>query len=251
MKKNFLKIHPLTIVFLFIAFITGYFRYIIYLMSLIFIHEIGHVSAGVALGWNVEKIILLPFGGMSVFKEKINKPIWEEFVIALMGPIYQILFYFLLTLFGYKTELLSQVHYFLLLFNLLPIYPLDGAKICILLLECFFSFYKSQFVQLGISIFILCISFFYCNNFLLLLLFFFLVYQSFLFYRKIRKIFLKFLLERYLYDFHFKKEKIVLSEKEMKRDYIHFFKNDGKLISEKDKLKILFKKDSFKIDEKT
>jgi stage IV sporulation protein FB len=242
MKKNFLKIHPLTVFFFFIAFITGYFRYIIYLMSLIFIHEIGHVSAGILLGWKVEKIILLPFGGMSIFQEKINRPIWEEFVIAVMGPIYQILFYLLLVLLGYKTNLLESIHLSLLLFNLIPIYPLDGFKIFLLFLEKFFSFYKSQYISFFLSCFLILISFLFCKNFLLFLLLSFLIYQVILFYKQIPKTFFKFLLERYLYTFHFKKKKLVTNEKEMKRDYIHFFKEKDQLISEKEVLKKRFGK---------
>ena len=40
--------------------------------------------------WNIEKIIILPFGALTLFHEKINKPLFEEFIILIMGPIFQI-----------------------------------------------------------------------------------------------------------------------------------------------------------------
>ncbi len=247
MKKNFLKIHPLTILFLFLAFITGYFKYIIYLMSLIFIHELGHVSAGVMLGWKVEKIILLPFGGMSIFSEKINRPICEEFIVAITGFIYQLLFYFLLILLGYKTDLLTSINSFIIIFNLLPLYPLDGFKISILFFEKFLSFYYSYYIGVFISLILLFIGLFFCDSFLMLIIIFFLGYELFLFYKDIKKIFFKFLLERFLYDFHFKKSKIVLNEKQMKREYVHFFKVRNNLKNEKEILENKFGNEFFKI----
>lgn len=241
MKKNFLKIHPLSILFLFLAFITGYFQYVFYLMSLIFIHELGHVSAGVFFGWKVSKVILLPFGGMTVFEEKINCPIKQEFVVAFMGPIYQILFYHLLVLLGFETDLLTSIHITLLIFNLLPIYPLDGSKILSLFFQKFFSFYQSMtFLFYGSFVVLLFLLFFH-HTLMELILFFFLIYQVFLFRKEKEKLFYRFLLERYLYVFSFSKEKVVSCLKKMKKDtYHHFFKN-GKIVSEKDALTIYFK----------
>lgn len=242
MKMNFLKIHPITIFFLIISFFTGYFKYVIYLMSLIFIHELGHMTAGILLNWKVKKIVLLPFGGMTYFEEKLNRPIKEELLIVLLGPIYQILFYYLLLLLGFKTELLTNIHYFLLIFNLLPIYPLDGAKIVLLLCEEIFSYYKSHIYIVWISIFSLIIYLFCYKDFLYIILFFFLLYQVFCFSKKKNEIFLKFLLERHLYKFPFKKKRIIYRLKDMKRDYFHIFKRKDKYVEEKEILRSYFKK---------
>lgn len=241
MKKNFLNIHPLTIFFLFLACMTGYFQYVVYFMSLIFIHELGHVSAGVICGWNMKKIILLPFGGMTVFEEKMNRPIKEEFLIVMMGPIYQILFYYFLVFLGFETPLLTNIHYFLLGFNLLPIYPLDGSKLCQLFLELFFSVYYSQLFICFFSFITILIYFFFHDAFLDYVLVIFLLYQLYLLFQKREEYFLKFLLERYLYVFSFSKIKRIKRMKEMKRDYFHFFHVSDQMISEKEVLKSYFK----------
>ena len=236
MKNSYLKIHPLTIFFLFIAFITGYFQYIFYTMSLIFIHEMGHVTFALFFDWNVKKIVLLPFGGMTIFEEMANKPIKEEFFIVLAGPLYQHLFYLLLCILGYKTPLLTTIHFFILGFNFLPIYPLDGSKFFLLFFEKIFSFYRSQICIIFSSILFLFLFFFLFHNLLLFFLCFFLVFQVFQFYKCIQELFYKFILERKLYSFSFKKQKRVHHIKEMKRDYQHYFLHNGHIYSEKDYL---------------
>lgn len=240
MRMNFLKFHPFTLFFLLIAFFTGYFKYVIYLMSLIFIHELGHVSAGIICEWNIKKIVLLPFGGMTYFEEKLNRPVLEELFIVLLGPIYQILFYFLLCILGFKTDLLININYFLLIFNLLPIYPLDGAKIVLLLFEKFFSYYNSHIYIILISLITLIINLFFYNDLLYIMIFIFLLYKVISLREEIKDIFFKFLLERYLYRFSFRKKKNINKLKSMKRDYYHIFKINDKLIEEKDILELYF-----------
>lgn len=241
MHHTLIKFHPLTLVFLLLAYFTGYFQYIFYFLSIIFIHEIGHVTGGILNGWRVEKIAILPFGGMTTFSEKLNRPIKEELMIAFLGPIYQILFYYLLCLLGFKTELLTQIHYSLLLFNLLPIVPLDGSKILLLFLESFCSYYDSHLFIIGVSIFFLCIFFFVPLELLSCLLFCYLSYQVYYFYKKRKQIFFKFVLERILYVFSFQKEKVICKAKEMKRDYRHFFMTSTGKMEEKAYLKSSFK----------
>jgi stage IV sporulation protein FB len=236
MKNMYLKIHPLTILFLFIAFVTGYFRYIIYFLSLIYIHELGHVTMGVMMGWKVERIVLCPFGGMTYFHTFVNRPIKEEFLIVLFGPIYQQLFYLLLCYLGFYTDMLMEIHYFLLFFNLLPIYPLDGSKICLLVFQKCFSFFSSYSFILFVSFLFLFFVVFLFPSFLVFILCFFFLYQIFLLYQSKKDIFYKFLMERLLYSFSFKRVKKVYHTKQMKRDYFHFIYQNGEFIDEKEYL---------------
>ena len=37
---------------------------------------------------------MLPFGGVTIFNEDLNRPIYEEFIILIMGPVFQIVFSF-------------------------------------------------------------------------------------------------------------------------------------------------------------
>ena len=101
--------------------------------------------------WNFDKIAIYPFGGCTKFDEKINRSMKEELFILFNGPIFQmILFAFVFILFnegfisfrGYT--IFKHYHYTLLLFNLLPIYPLDGGKILNIVINYLFPFKKGN-----------------------------------------------------------------------------------------------------------
>ena len=50
---------------------------------------------GVIFKWNIEKVILLPFGALTIFNEDLNRRMFEEFLIVIMGPLFQIIFTYL------------------------------------------------------------------------------------------------------------------------------------------------------------
>ena len=237
MKIKF-KIHPLTYAFIFLSLITGYFKYIIYLMTLIYIHELGHITAGIILNWNIKKVVICPFGGMTYFDELQNRKMIEEFIIVILGPIYQILLYLILKVLGLATPLLADINIFLLIFNMLPVFPLDGSKLVLLFLQKIFSFYNSYIILILISIITLFSLTFIYHSFLYLILYIFLLFQIYLLNKQRKELFHKFVLERILYPFNFKKNKIINNKKNMKREYNHYFYYQNKLINEKNFLRL-------------
>lgn len=243
--KNIFKIHYLFYLVAFICMITGLFKSFVFVSLLVIIHELGHLLMAVYYKWNIDKVIIFPFGGVTIFKEHLNKPIFEEFMILIMGPLFQIVFYFLIvTLFGYN-ELLAKYHYSLLLFNLLPIFPLDGSKLIHLFFDKVFAFKKSHLLNIIVSIItlIICVFFVFLKfNLIFLLLFFLLIIKVINEFKWHNEIFNKFLMERYLYNFKFKKTYIINDNKikKMKRDYKHLFFDDNKYITEREVLKKKF-----------
>lgn len=237
--KNIFKIHYLFYLVAFICILTGLFKPFVYISLLIIIHELGHYLTAIYYKWQIDKIIIFPFGGVTIFKEHLNKPIKEEFMILIMGPLFQILFYFFCnTLFGYN-KIFTEYHYSLLIFNLLPIYPLDGSKLIHLLFDKIFSFKKSHLITMILSLIIILISIIYIITNKLNLIFIFLLLLLFI---KIinelklhNEIFNKFLMERYLYNFKFKKTTTIKGNniKKMKRDYKHLFFIHNKYLTEK------------------
>ena len=185
--------------------------------------------------WNIKKIVILPFGGITIFEDKINRSMAEEFLIAIMGPMFQLFLFFI------KNKLFFSINLFILLFNLIPIFPLDGSKILNVGLNYLFPFKKSHIISIIISLtniitIILLLKF----NLVLITIFLFLILKTFKEIKYHSYLFNKFLFERYLYNFDFKKSKIIKNEYQMKRDYKHLFFIQNRYQTEKQYLSNLF-----------
>ncbi len=103
---------------------------------IVFIHEMGHAGVAHYFKWRIHKIELLPFGGVAEVENHGNWPIREEFFIIIAGPIQHIWliglsFLMVETSFWSSTD--HQVFIWhnvtILIFNLLPIMPLDGGRL--------------------------------------------------------------------------------------------------------------------------
>lgn len=243
MKNTLSKIyfHPLFLICILIFISIGYFRFISYFMLLIMIHELGHILISGIFKWNIDKIIILPFGGLTKFNEIINRPLIEEFLIAIAGIIFQMIF-FVISKDYIQYKYFSIINYFILIFNLIPIYPLDGAKILNIIFNKLTSFKNSMILTViisYISIIILSIIFVRINKLVVLVLSFLLIEVNKL-YKERKEIFNKFLLERYLKEFKFRHKKTVNNVDKMKKDYRHLFYIDGKYLTESYFLKKMF-----------
>jgi stage IV sporulation protein FB len=230
--------------------LTGLFKDFIILFSIIIIHEIGHLLAASYYKFNIYKIYLYPFGGYIKFNDKLNRALKEEFIVLICGPMFQIFYYFLMMGcydIGFISDntfnMFINYHYSLLLFNLLPIFPLDGSKLVNIILSKFISFKQSHLVMLYISYTVLFISLLAMqyislnvNLYLLLILLFTKLLSE---TKNHKTIYNRFLLERYLYKFHFTKLKIIKGNKlsRMMRDKKHLFVFDNKEITERQLLK--------------
>lgn len=219
--------------------LTGNIKGFLIFTIIIIIHELGHILASMHYKWNIEKIILLPFGALTIFQEKINRPLKEEFIILIMGPLFQIIF----TSFFTNNNNLVSYSNTILLFNLLPIYPLDGSKILNIILNKITNFKKSHLITIYIS-FITIIIFILKTNFnlIIILILTFILFKLFEEYKNHNNIFNKFLLERYTNSINFKKEKIIkgINLNKMKRDYKHIFYTNNHYHTEKEILKKRF-----------
>ena len=240
---NKLYIHPLFYLFIIIFFITGHFRNIFYFTFLILIHELGHTIMAIIFKIKLNRIELYPFGGHTSLNYLININIYKELLILLFGPFIQLittyLIYYLNINVSYYFYTYSK---FILLFNLLPIYPLDGGKIINIILSYFISFYNSLKYTYYISYITINIVFFYIlifnRNLLLFLIFITVSIELYKSFKNRYYILNRFYIERILYSFSFKKTKIITNILSMKRDYYHFFKFNNRLLNEKEYAKI-------------
>ena len=149
---NKIYFHPFFLLVAFICSITGVFREFTIFFLIIIIHEIGHIIGGLYYNWPIDKVIFLPFGGLTIFKQKLNTPLKEESIVTLLGPLFQILFYLICTKLFSDNIILTKYHYPLLFFNLLPLVPLDGSKIFNILLNKMMSFKWGHLVSVIFSL---------------------------------------------------------------------------------------------------
>jgi len=119
---------------------------------IVLLHELGHSLVAMAFGISVRDITLLPIGGMARLERMPNKP-WQEFLVAVAGPAVNFVlaaaifpFLFIPVLAGEHRlshllfapsvsptiwsflQFLFLVNVSLLLFNLLPAFPMDGGR---------------------------------------------------------------------------------------------------------------------------
>lgn len=133
-----LKIFILLVLFYFTKQIHIYAILMIFAM----IHEIGHLIAGLLLGMKPEKIEIKPFGFSISFQlttkdynikiKKANLLEIKKIIVALAGPITNLIITMItLNMQGslWQTLMLIYTNIVLILFNILPIYPLDGGRI--------------------------------------------------------------------------------------------------------------------------
>ncbi len=147
------------------ALLTGYFYEVLLLFLIVFLHEIGHAFAALFFRWRIRKIELLPFGGVMETEENGNRPLKEEIMVTLSGPLMHLPLiacsYLLLSASFWSSadhELWIKYNLTLLLFNLLPIWPLDGGKLLFCILQSCRSFYTAQKQCWNLSFLFLCLA---------------------------------------------------------------------------------------------
>ena len=226
----------------------GDFLSFLYLFFLLFIHEVGHFLTAGLFGCMLYQICFYPFGGVSKFQMDFNLSIKKELCILLAGPCFQMIGYLILQSFPMTDShflLLKSIHYSLLCFNLLPIYPLDGGRLFLLFFQSFHSFYHSFCIVFYASFLF---NFFFFAVFLftkqLNYLFIFLMLSYILFKEreKLGFYFDKFLLERYLKNYQFSKGIIVQTTKQFRRNRRHLIYQNKRYYEEREFLRNYFEK---------
>ncbi|WP_042354923.1 M50 family metallopeptidase [Bacillus rubiinfantis] len=204
-----IHIHPLLWLIVALSIVTAHFREVCVLIGIILIHELGHAAAASFFSWRIKKITLLPFGGVAEMEEHGNRPLREEAIVVLAGPLQHV--WMVAAAYGLFVFNLLPVEYFgmflqynimILLFNLIPVWPLDGGKLVFLLLSYKYSFTRAHQLMLLISLLtlacfaavILVTAPSHINVWVVIVYLLFSLYYE---WKQRRFIFMRFLLERY------------------------------------------------------
>jgi Zn-dependent protease/CBS domain-containing protein len=120
------------------------------------LHEFGHAFAAKAFGINTPDITLLPIGGVARLERMPEEPV-QELIIAVAGPLVNVVIALGLFVVGGAQGLLNRstvegggliaqlltINIILVLFNLLPAFPMDGGRVLRALLATRMSYARA------------------------------------------------------------------------------------------------------------
>lgn len=144
--------------------------FMLLLFLCVLLHEFGHIFTARAFGVPTPYVTLLPIGGVAQL-ERIPEEPWEEFLIAIAGPMVNVVIAILLVVFAgaqinpsvagavestkiAMVDRLAMVNLFLALFNLIPAFPMDGGRVLRALLASRMGYVRATGVAASIGQFV-------------------------------------------------------------------------------------------------
>lgn len=165
-----LKIDLKIFLFLFLFLLTSQIEMYIILMIFAIIHELGHLIAGLILKFKPEEVKLTPVGLQIRFKidsREYNEKIKEarslnikKVIIALAGPLTNLIIAVVTIIIGYFNaniqntyiyQIIIYANFLIAMFNLIPIYPMDGGRLLNELLKIFIGNKKAYKITYIVS----------------------------------------------------------------------------------------------------
>jgi Zn-dependent protease/CBS domain-containing protein len=142
--------------------------FLILIFACVLAHEFGHIFTARAFGVATPDVTLLPIGGVARLERIPEKPM-EEFLIAIAGPLVNVVIAGLLMLFAGAeitsnaahaaldntripmVDRLAAVNLFLALFNMIPAFPMDGGRVLRALLSAKWGFVRATEIAASIG----------------------------------------------------------------------------------------------------
>ena len=182
-----------------------------------------------------ESIEMLPFGSLINTNLKYNLNSNKFFLISIAGIVMQLILYVVFYLL-FKYNFINDISYniflmynkLIILFNIIPMIPLDGSKILLSIIERFIP-YKLSLTIINVISLISIVTFiiFSDKNLNLILISTFIFMKTYTEIFEHNYIFIRFLVERYLYDNKNKKIKMIKNIKNIYKNKYNFIKGES------------------------
>lgn len=149
------RIHPLLLIIFFTIFASGEVALYAMIFISLLVHEAGHLFAAYYCHVNVKSCILLPYGAEITFAKEEQISPQQLLIIAIAGPlatsVFIVIAYWLPPMYQ---ESLLHIQYYLLVFNMLPLWSLDGGRIVYALILLFCPYKKVYERYVMVSLFV-------------------------------------------------------------------------------------------------
>ena len=141
LQKNIISIHPLSAIIGLVFFMAGRLKMVFIYAMVVILHELTHFFVSKKMGYICHKIKLMPYGAV-LDAETDDFSFKDEIIIAISGPIFNFimcaalvcLWWAFPVVYNYTDEFLLY-NLIMGIFNLLPIFPLDGGRILLAVLS--------------------------------------------------------------------------------------------------------------------
>lgn len=194
-------------IFAFLILISGYINYFFIYAVIMFVHELGHIIMIKLCNQKISKIKFYPFGGIMETNINFNISSLKLFLISISGIMAQLLLFLIIKdNYTYNYTIFYNLNLSLIIYNLLPIYPLDGYKIIISLTENYFKYRITLIISNIISMIFIFIFYIKTKNTYIFILIYIMNITNIIEYPYIIN---KFILERYLYKIKKKRIKYI------------------------------------------
>lgn len=235
--KNIFKFHYSFIIFILILLFSGYINYVYLFLIIMLFHELGHIIMIKIMGYKILNIKIYPLGGVISTNIDLNIKSLKLFLISISGILMQLSLFLIIPRNIANYEIFKTLNYALIIYNLIPIYPSDGYKILLSIMENFFSYSITIKISYLISIISLFFIFYFNKS---IITFVMLYYINIIYILNYRYYLHKFLLERYLYKIKYSKKKYIKNLKHLYKCRNNYIMCDNIYIEEEELLKKIF-----------
>jgi stage IV sporulation protein FB len=200
-----IKFKPLFLVYVFLCIYFGWYNNIFFYITAVVLHEYGHLVVAKLLGYNTSGIVFDLYGAGLKCDNYFQRK--HDIIISLAGPCVNLIiilvtiscWWFFPSSYSYTRDLV-ECNFFVMIFNLIPIYPLDAGRVIVALFGKRFRQKKVLKVSgilcliVGVIFSMLFImSLFYLLNFNMLFIGMFLMFNGIICLRSLKYLSLKYI----------------------------------------------------------